>query len=161
MLLTIIAKADNARLLKATQRLCTGVYRCSITRHSAEELHGVVRIEQGATYSVAVWDSRVVCSCADSRYRAAVCKHTIALALHAIRHPETPPQASNEPGGATAGPSGNRHLILSLMMSSRLGRFFFRLGRFVRLIVFRARHFAGNGSELSREVTSITDDLKT
>jgi hypothetical protein len=81
MLLTILSKADDARLLKATQGLCTGVYHCTITRRSAEELQGVVRNEQDAAYHVSVWDGWVVCSCPDSRHRAAVCKHAIALVL--------------------------------------------------------------------------------
>ena len=60
MLLTILAKADVTRILKAAHRLCTGVYRCTITRRSAEELQGMVWNGQGAAYHVSVWDGWIV-----------------------------------------------------------------------------------------------------
>jgi len=93
MLLTILSKADDTRLLKATEGLCTGVYRCTITRRSAEELQGVVWNGQGVAYHVSVWAGWSVCSCPDSRHRSAVCKHALALVLYAIRHPADPPQS--------------------------------------------------------------------
>jgi hypothetical protein len=151
MLLTILSKADDTRLLKATQGLCTGVYHCTITRRSEEELQGVVLNEQGAEYHVTVWDGWAVCSCPDSRHRAAVCKHAIALVLYAIRHPENPSQEEAEQASSAAGPGVGRSLILSSMMSSKLGRSLFRLGRSICLFMLRARRFAGTGHELRRK----------
>jgi hypothetical protein len=160
MLLKILAKADDTRLLKATEGLCTGTYQIAITRHNAEELHGVVRNERGVEYHVAVWSGWAVCSCPDSRLRTTVCKHAVALALHAIRHPN-PLREEAEQDRAAAGPARNRRLILSVMMGSGLGRLLFRLGRSLRLRMFVARRVADNGHEPGREVTKFTDDLKT
>src|SRR5713226_7036872 len=122
MLLTILTKADDTRLLKATQGLCTGAYHCTITQRSAEELQGVVWNGQGTAYHVSVWDGWVVCSCPDSRHRAAVCKHAIALVLYAIRHPENLLQGRGVQTCSAAGPGANRRLTLSPITYSRLGR---------------------------------------
>ena len=143
MLLTILSKADDTRLLKATQGLCTGVYHCTITRRSEEELQGVVLNEQGAEYHVTVWDGWVVCSCPDSRHRSAVCKHAIALVLYAIRHPENLPQGKGVQACSAAGPAADRRLTLSPITNSRLGRSLFRLGRFVLFFILRTRQPAG------------------
>ena len=92
MLLTILSKAESARLLKATEGLCTGTYHVTVTRRSAEEIQGVVLNGQGTEYHVAVWAGWAICSCPDSRHRGAVCKHALALVLYAIRHPADLPQ---------------------------------------------------------------------
>ena len=93
MLLTILSKAESARLLKATEGLCTGTYHITVTRRSAEEVQGVVLNSKGTEYHVTVWAGWAICSCPDSRHRSAVCKHALALVLYAIRHPADPPQS--------------------------------------------------------------------
>ena len=143
MLLTILSKAESARLLKATEGLCTGTYYITVARRSVEDLHGVVRNEQGAEYRVTVWAGWVVCSCPDSRHRAAVCKHAIALVLYAIRHPENLLQGGGVQACSAAGPGADRRLTLSLIANSRLVRSLFRLGRSVLFFILRTRQPAG------------------
>ena len=139
MLLTTLSKADDVRLLKGTEGLCTGVYHCTITQRSANELQGVVLNDQRVKYHVIVWDGWAVCSCPDSRHRATVCKHAIALALYAVRHPENPPQGGGVPARSAAGPHADRRLTLSSMTKSRLGRSLFRLGRSALFFILRMR----------------------
>ncbi len=93
MLMTILAKADNIRLLKATEGLCTGTYHVTVTRRSAEEIQGVVLNNKGTEYHVTVWAGWALCSCPDSRHRGSVCKHALALVLYAVRYPADPPQS--------------------------------------------------------------------
>lgn len=55
MLLPILAKAENARFLMATEAVCTGTYHVTVTRRSAEKIQGVVVNNQGISYRVTVW----------------------------------------------------------------------------------------------------------
>ena len=43
----------------------------------------------GKDYSVTLTASRAFCGCRDAMYRNKTCKHAVALALYAIRTPET------------------------------------------------------------------------
>jgi SWIM zinc finger len=155
MLLTILSKADDVRLLKGTEGLCTGVYHCTITQRSANELQGVVLNDRRVKYHVTVRDGWAVCSCPDSRHRVTVCKHAIALVLYAIRHPENPPQGGGVPARSAADPHADRRLTLSSMTKSRLGRSLFRLGRFVYLLMLIAKRLAGKGHELGRKLLPV------
>lgn len=127
MLLTILSKADDTRLLKATQGLCTGAYHCTITWRSAEELQGMVWNGQGTVYHVSVWDGWIVCSCPDSRHRTAVCTHAIALVLYAVRYPKNLWQGGGEQACSAASPYADRRETALRTTSRWPGRFPFGL----------------------------------
>lgn len=94
---TILAKVDNERLQRGVEGLTNGAYHITLTRMTEEEISAhVANGNKETTYPVTLTETRAFCGCADSMYRATVCKHATALALHAIRtSPEGQPRRAN------------------------------------------------------------------
>ena len=85
---TVLAKVDGKRLEKAVAGLVSGAYEVKVTRHSEGEIRGFVRNGDGKEYGVAFTEGESFCSCKDALYRGTVCKHSVALTLYVIRHPQ-------------------------------------------------------------------------
>jgi hypothetical protein len=88
---TVLAKVDGKRLERAAEGLMSGAYEVVLSHRAEGEIRGVVRKKLGKAYGGgAVWmpynvmltDTLTSCSCPDSFYRGATCKHCVALALY-------------------------------------------------------------------------------
>ena len=86
--LSTLAKVDNERLQRGVEGITSGAYTITLIEHSDTEVRGFVKIGDGIEYGVVLTDGRAFCSCKDALYRNVVCKHSVALALYAIRHPQ-------------------------------------------------------------------------
>src|SRR5215475_7595658 len=84
----ILAQVEPQRLLKATEGLVNGAFSITITRCEEDSLEGFVKNGDNVEYSVVITPARTFCSCKDSMFRHSVCKHAVALSLHAIRNPQ-------------------------------------------------------------------------
>ncbi len=101
----VLARVEDKRFAKAVEGIRTGVYQVTVTLHNATEVRGFITSEGGRVYGCTITEAGPFCSCPDALYRGCVCKHAVALALYAIRHPqpalslpaEQQPQA-REPG---------------------------------------------------------------
>ncbi len=51
----------------------------------------------GKEYGVVLTEGQPFCSCPDSMYRKGICKHAVALALHAIRTPKVEAEEAPRP----------------------------------------------------------------
>ncbi len=89
---TVLAKVDGKRLQKAVEGLVGGTYEVKVARHNEGEIRGFVRNGDGKEYGVALTGEQSFCSCKDALYRGTACKHSVALALYVIRHPQDQPQ---------------------------------------------------------------------
>jgi uncharacterized Zn finger protein len=85
----ILATVEKGRLQKAVEGLVSGAYVITLTDQTEAEIRGFVANGDGTRYGVVLTDGHAFCSCPDSMYRKVVCKHAVALALHAIRNPQT------------------------------------------------------------------------
>jgi hypothetical protein len=85
----ILAKVEAGRLQKAVEGLVNGVYTIILASQSDAEIRGFVANGDGKDYGVVLSESNAYCGCKDAIYRHGVCKHAVALALHAIRNPKT------------------------------------------------------------------------
>src|SRR5713226_10489255 len=95
---TILAKVDGQRLQRAVDGLVSGTYTITLTGQSEQEIRGFVANGDGKEYGVVLSEGHAFCSCKDAMYRKVVCKHAVALALHAIRNQRTEqPAAPTEP----------------------------------------------------------------
>src|SRR5262245_40843896 len=94
---TILAAVEPGRLAKAAQGYASGAYTITLTGQSETELRGFVTNGDGTRYGVVLAPQRAFCSCPDAMFRHTVCKHAVALALHAIRTPKEEAQADERP----------------------------------------------------------------
>jgi uncharacterized Zn finger protein len=69
--------------------LASGAYTITVTRYTDDEVSAFVSNGDGKEYSVSLTAVRSFCGCRDSMFRGKTCKHAVALALYAIRTPET------------------------------------------------------------------------
>jgi uncharacterized Zn finger protein len=85
---TILAKVDNERLQRGVEGLTAGAYSITLTRLTEVEISAYVTNGDGKTYSVTLTEGKAFCGCGDSMFRGKTCKHSVALALYAIRQPK-------------------------------------------------------------------------
>ena len=85
----ILGRVDNERLQRGVEGLASGAYSITVTRFTEDEISATVANGDGKSYPVTLTAVRSFCGCADSQFRGKCCKHAVALALHAIRTPET------------------------------------------------------------------------
>jgi len=86
---SIIQKVDNERLQRGVEGLIAGAYAITLTRLTEHEISAYVTNGDGKTYSVTLTEGKAFCGCGDSMFRGKTCKHSVALALYAIRTPQT------------------------------------------------------------------------
>jgi uncharacterized Zn finger protein len=84
-----LSRVDNTRLQKGVEGLASGVYSIVVTRYTDDEISATVANGDGKSYPVTLTAVRSFCGCNDSQFRGKTCKHAVALALYAIRTPET------------------------------------------------------------------------
>ncbi len=84
---SILAKVDADRLQRGCEGLASGAYAISVTRNTESEVSAFVANGDGLTYSVTLTEGRSFCGCGDAMFRGKTCKHSVALALYAIRTP--------------------------------------------------------------------------
>ena len=85
---TILAKVETDRLQRGVEGLTAGAYSITFTRLTEQEISAYVANGDGHTYSVTLTEGRSFCGCGDSMFRGKTCKHSVALALYAIRQPK-------------------------------------------------------------------------
>lgn len=85
-----LAKVDMARLARAAKGLESGELDVLIEGRNEGAVWGLVRNGGEKVYSVQVAHGSSSCSCPDYAFRHTICKHSLALALYAIQHPEEP-----------------------------------------------------------------------
>jgi uncharacterized Zn finger protein len=86
---TTLARVDNERLQRGVEGLASGAYGITVTRYTEDEISAQVANGDGKSYPVTLTAMRSFCGCSDSQFRGKTCKHAVALALYAIRTPET------------------------------------------------------------------------
>jgi uncharacterized Zn finger protein len=84
-----LSRVDNERLQRGVEGLASGAYAITVTRFTEDEISAFVSNGDGTDYSVVLTATRSFCGCKDSMFRGKTCKHAVALALYAIRTPET------------------------------------------------------------------------
>lgn len=94
--LNIIQKVDSERLQRGVEGLTAGAYSITLTRLTEAEISAYVTNGDGKTYSVTLTEGRSFCGCGDSMFRGKTCKHSVALALYAIRTPQAAVQAGTQ-----------------------------------------------------------------
>ena len=91
-LLTTLHKADPQRLARAAAGLADGSISVQVIHQGGTEARALVTNGDGKDYTAAISAHETFCSCKDWIYRKdtinGVCKHLVALALHAIKHPD-------------------------------------------------------------------------
>ncbi len=92
----ILSLIEAGRLQKSVDGFVSGSYSITLTSASDTELRGFVTNGDGQEYGVILTADRAFCSCKDAMYRRRICKHSAALALHAIRNPQ-PGSPKEEP----------------------------------------------------------------
>jgi uncharacterized Zn finger protein len=93
----VLQKVSPERLQRAVEGLCSGAYAITLISHTDEEVSALVSNGDKARYEVVLTPTRAYCGCPDSTFRHTVCKHAVALALHALRNPLP---AETRPAGA-------------------------------------------------------------
>ena len=88
----VLEQVTLDRLSKAVDGLANTTYSITLTTRTEAELAGFVKNGDAVEYSVVITRDRAFCSCKDSMFRHTLCKHTVALALHALRTPVEQPQ---------------------------------------------------------------------
>jgi uncharacterized Zn finger protein len=84
-----LARVDNERLQRGVEGLASGAYAITVTRFTDDEVSAQVSNGDGKSYPVTLTAVRSFCGCNNSLFRGKTCKHAVALALYAIRTPET------------------------------------------------------------------------
>ena len=92
----ILAKVDGQRLQKAVEELVSGAYGITLASQSETEVRGFVANGDGKQYGVVLSEGQAFCSCKDAMYRRGICKHAVALALYALRHPQAEAETKKE-----------------------------------------------------------------
>ena len=85
----ILARVDTERLQRGVEGLASGAYSITVTRYTDDEVSAQVSNGDRKSYPVTLTAVRSFCGCNDSLFRGKTCKHAVALALYAIRTPET------------------------------------------------------------------------
>jgi hypothetical protein len=89
-----LAKVDMVRLRKAAQRLESSTMQVLIEGRSEGAVWGLVRNGEEKVYSTQIAHGYASCNCPDWAYRGSKqgvpCKHSLALALYALQHPDEP-----------------------------------------------------------------------
>lgn len=85
---SILSTVDNERLHRGVEGLTAGSYHITLTRLTEQEISAYVANGDGQRYSVTLTEGRSFCGCGDSMFRGKTCKHSVALALYAIRTPQ-------------------------------------------------------------------------
>jgi hypothetical protein len=95
----VLSSVTLDRLQKAVEGLAANTYTITFTTRSDTELSAYVKNGDGIEYAVTLTKDRAFCSCKDSMFRQTVCKHTVAVALQALRTPAAQPveQHQTEP----------------------------------------------------------------
>jgi len=100
---TVLARVEDKRFHKGVEGVRNGAYHMTITLRTKEEVRGFVKKGDDKEYGCTITEAGAFCSCPDALYRGSICKHAVALALDAIRTPETrveqeePPQEEQQP----------------------------------------------------------------
>lgn len=97
-----LATVDTDRLVRGVEGLTAEAYRITLTRLTEQEISAYVTNGDGNTYSVSLTEGKAFCGCGDSMFRGKTCKHSVALALYAIRTPHV--VVTTEPQGETPKP---------------------------------------------------------
>ena len=84
-----LARVDTERLQRGVEGLASGAYAITVTRYTEDEVSAQVSNGDNKSYPVTLTAVRSFCGCNDSLFRGKTCKHAVALALYAIRTPET------------------------------------------------------------------------
>jgi hypothetical protein len=84
-ILTVLQHVSPERLQKAVNALVEGSMTITLTRHTETEIRALVKNHEGQQYGMALTEAGVFCSCLDSLYRGAVCKHVTTLVLAVLR----------------------------------------------------------------------------
>jgi hypothetical protein len=90
--LHVLSHVTIDRLNKATEALATNSYSIRFTTRSDTEIGAYVKNGDGIEYAVTLCKNRAFCSCKDSMFRHTVCKHTVTVALQALRPPAEQPR---------------------------------------------------------------------
>ena|SRR5690349_5223730 len=85
--ISILAKVDTDRLQRGVEGLTAGAYSITLTRLTEQETSAYVKNGDGQSYSVTLTEGKTICGCGDSMFRGKASKHSVALALYAIRQP--------------------------------------------------------------------------
>jgi hypothetical protein len=80
----ILATVEKGRLAKAAVAFSDRSYTVQLISQSEAEIKGLVK-GAGNEYSVVLTTSRAFCSCKDSMFKSACCKHAALVALAALR----------------------------------------------------------------------------
>jgi hypothetical protein len=92
LVLNVLEHVTLDRLAKATEALAHNAYTITFTTRSDTEIGAYVKNGDGIEYAVTLTATRAFCSCKDSMFRHTICKHTVAVALQALRTPAEQPQ---------------------------------------------------------------------
>src|SRR5215218_3094096 len=84
-----LSRVDTERLQRGVEGLASGAYSITVTRYTEDEVSAQVSNGEGKSYPVTLTAVRSFCGWSDSQFRGKTCKHAVALALYAIRTPET------------------------------------------------------------------------
>ncbi|MEW6296832.1 MAG: SWIM zinc finger family protein [Thermodesulfobacteriota bacterium] len=109
---TVLAKVEDVRFRKAVEGVRKGAYQVTVTLRNDEEIRGLVKSPDGKAYGCTLTQAGAFCSCPDALYRGTICKHTVVLALYAVRNPPsavTP--AEGESHRPQAGTTPNLRLV--------------------------------------------------
>jgi uncharacterized Zn finger protein len=85
-----LGRASNERLQRGIEGLIAGGYAITMTRQNDDEVSAFISNGDGVSYSTTLTATRSFCSCKDAMFRSRTCKHSVALALFAIRNPPLP-----------------------------------------------------------------------
>src|SRR5262245_14929098 len=89
LVLAAVQQVSSDRLQRAVCGLADGTLTVTLTRQSESEIRALVKNGDGKEYGVTLTEALTTCSCKDALYRGTVCKHSIAVALFALRNPQT------------------------------------------------------------------------
>lgn len=94
LVLNVLQRVSTDRLQRAVNALADGSLHITLTRATESEIRALVKNGAGQEYGCTLTEALTTCSCKDALYRATVCKHVTALALHLLRmsQAEQPPQ---------------------------------------------------------------------
>ena len=84
-----LARVDNERLQRGVEGVASGAYAITVTRFTDNEVSAQVSNDDGKSCPVTLTAVRSFCGCNDALFRGKTRKHAVALALYAIRTPET------------------------------------------------------------------------
>lgn len=86
LLLSPLREVSIDRQNKAVHSLKDGTLIVHLTRQTDVDIRALVKNGDGREYGVTLTEHGSYCSCPDSLYRGAVCKHVVAVSVKCLKH---------------------------------------------------------------------------